>query len=1073
MDREREREKHERERERERERQEKQRAEQEVRKHFEESLKHAHQKVNNIYHCKIPTRRSCVYTLMDRFFFTLQKDTQSGSWNLVTFPTIQRSSNGPDDDRKRVEDHHQQRHLSAASRHERNYYSGTTQRPPSVPSKTEYPPPAHSRVPTTKSSEKIVSGHPTMQKAEVNMFGYPAYQPTAFFPQEPKSKSDHHHKSSSQPSGLVVTKNSGISDRDRDMLTNQSALMNEHKSSVIVKLEGKTPHHIDSRTSVSHSQSPKLQQDMMRHYLPVGSQTHKGLYEYRSPTQSPHHLQHAPSPHHSIETQSIGKSSHHRSNSGQLPSPHHHRQSPHSHSQGHPSAEVRYRSVSESQSMIYQPSVKGSAANYSYMATMTPYTVVGNTVSNSKPKVSSPAPHIYGKPSPGVGNNIPYSRGHESPAPNSVPLASKPPLSSSVSPSPYQQVSHYLSPPPHPTSMPTCLPPPAHSSKPMLFESRMYPPGNSVPGGLSVKPSIQHGTSPPTAASAPSPISRSHPQYTIPGNNFNSQMIGSQSVQTAPLDLGVSSNKYESATSPKRKATPMNSVSSGPVCLDIKKRRIEQPPTAPSPQSHSIYGTSSQPQLARVSEPSPLIASAATTITTVVNTAAYRGTPNTTTVTTPTPVTISESLPEISVTTVLTDKVTPNVMSECQTQTNVVNLTTTTATTTITTPTNLTTTTQQQQPQPAESPSNTTTTSSTTSTATTTTITTNNNTPVKTTVPPSTVDSEKSNSPGPSKSQTSYPVRHLKKAWLQRHTGEDLEDNTGITGSGSCVTLPMNINNGNQVTTKEPPVTSLHTIGTMAVNSINKGKHFSSKQNNRKGAHKDSTSLNGHQDTNKGDDSSSSDAERGRKSPPKRKPPKVKRKKGGGAQKKNVDDHKKRKVGTQSVTVSESGSESEKESGSEKDSDSGASTTITTKKPGNNPTKEPRKRGRRPKSSKNDKGEEPRTKKSRDDSMPPRDPIRKPPVGQLKKTGESFLQDGPCHEVAPKLAKCRECRMTPNQRSKNMPNIFCRFYAFRRLRYTKNGQLAIAGFSDPHKDALEVFIIVTISWNDISKFNFV
>lgn len=122
-------------------------------------------------------------------------------------------------------------------------------------------------------------------------------------------------------------------------------------------------------------------------------------------------------------------------------------------------------------------------------------------------------------------------------------------------------------------------------------------------------------------------------------------------------------------------------------------------------------------------------------------------------------------------------------------------------------------------------------------------------------------------------------------------------------------------------------------------------------------------------------------------------------------------------------------------------------------------TKEPRKRGRRPKSSKNDKGEEPRPKKSKDspsENLPQRDPFRKPPVGQLKKTGESFLQDGPCFEVAPKLAKCRECRWTPNQRSKNMPNIFCRFYAFRRLRYTKNGQLAIAGFSDPHKDALEV-----------------
>lgn len=64
-----------------------------------------------------------------------------------------------------------------------------------------------------------------------------------------------------------------------------------------------------------------------------------------------------------------------------------------------------------------------------------------------------------------------------------------------------------------------------------------------------------------------------------------------------------------------------------------------------------------------------------------------------------------------------------------------------------------------------------------------------------------------------------------------------------------------------------------------------------------------------------------------------------------------------------------------------------------------------------------------------------KDPFRKPPIAQLKKTGESFLQDGACFEVAPKLGKCRECRWTPNQRSKNTTNIFCRFYAFRRLRY--------------------------------------
>lgn len=340
-------------------------------------------------------------------------------------------------------------------------------------------------------------------------------------------------------------------------------------------------------------------------------------------------------------------------------------------------------------------------------------------------------------------------------------------------------------------------------------------------------------------------------------------------------------------------------------------------------------------------------------------------------------------------------------------------------------------------------------------------------TPVKPVTPsPSIVDSEKSNSPGPTKASTNYPVRHLKKAWLQRHTGEDVEDTTGVTGGGSCVTLPLNISN--PPPNREPHVASLHNIGSMAVNSINKVKNFSGKANNRKQLHKDSSSLNGHpSDSNKGDDSSSSDPERGRKSPPKRKPPKVKRKKGGGLPKK-LTEEKKRK-NTQSTAASESGSDSDKESGSEKDSDSSTSTTLApaSKKPIGavvaGKDKEPRKRGRRPKSSKNDKGEEPRTKKLKDEggaavttTVPQRDPFRKPPVGQLKKTGESFLQDGPCFEVAPKLAKCRECRWTPNQRSKNMPNIFCRFYAFRRLRYTKNGQLAIAGFSDPHKDAMEV-----------------
>nr|XP_040574654.1 probable JmjC domain-containing histone demethylation protein 2C [Lepeophtheirus salmonis] len=84
----------------------------------------------------------------------------------------------------------------------------------------------------------------------------------------------------------------------------------------------------------------------------------------------------------------------------------------------------------------------------------------------------------------------------------------------------------------------------------------------------------------------------------------------------------------------------------------------------------------------------------------------------------------------------------------------------------------------------------------------------------------------------------------------------------------------------------------------------------------------------------------------------------------------------------------------------------------------------------------------------------------KPSIAQLKKTGESFLQDASCFEVAPKLAKCRECRWTQSQRNKKMPNIFCRFYAFRRLKFTKNGQLAVSGFCNPIRDATENDIAV-------------
>ncbi|XP_052773895.1 probable JmjC domain-containing histone demethylation protein 2C isoform X3 [Mya arenaria] len=88
-------------------------------------------------------------------------------------------------------------------------------------------------------------------------------------------------------------------------------------------------------------------------------------------------------------------------------------------------------------------------------------------------------------------------------------------------------------------------------------------------------------------------------------------------------------------------------------------------------------------------------------------------------------------------------------------------------------------------------------------------------------------------------------------------------------------------------------------------------------------------------------------------------------------------------------------------------------------------------------------------------------PLVKLSDADLRKTCEPFLQDGSCSEVTPKLMKCRECRMTPTQRGKTVPNIFCRFYAFRRLKYSQRGFVTIDGFSelsDAEQDDIDPWI---------------
>ncbi|XP_037117377.1 lysine-specific demethylase 3B [Syngnathus acus] len=81
-------------------------------------------------------------------------------------------------------------------------------------------------------------------------------------------------------------------------------------------------------------------------------------------------------------------------------------------------------------------------------------------------------------------------------------------------------------------------------------------------------------------------------------------------------------------------------------------------------------------------------------------------------------------------------------------------------------------------------------------------------------------------------------------------------------------------------------------------------------------------------------------------------------------------------------------------------------------------------------------------------------------VRRLKQSGESFLQDGSCINVAPHLHKCRECRLERYRKSRiadddseddDDPNVACRFFHFRRLAFTRKGILRVEGFLSPQQ----------------------
>ncbi|XP_070594983.1 lysine-specific demethylase 3B isoform X4 [Erythrolamprus reginae] len=86
-------------------------------------------------------------------------------------------------------------------------------------------------------------------------------------------------------------------------------------------------------------------------------------------------------------------------------------------------------------------------------------------------------------------------------------------------------------------------------------------------------------------------------------------------------------------------------------------------------------------------------------------------------------------------------------------------------------------------------------------------------------------------------------------------------------------------------------------------------------------------------------------------------------------------------------------------------------------------------------------------------------------VRKLKQSGEAFLQDGSCINVAPHLHKCRECRLERYRKIKEQEQddstVACRFFHFRRLIFTRKGILRVEGFLNPQQsdsDAMSLWI---------------
>lgn len=380
----------------------------------------------------------------------------------------------------------------------------------------------------------------------------------------------------------------------------------------------------------------------------------------------------------------------------------------------------------------------------------------------AKQKVSSPAPsHIYGKPSENV-LTIPHNRTQEIPQPTK-PL--------------FQPQIRYTP------------PPPAHSSRPLSAEPKHYPapsPTARPPPGLGII-SISH----PHAAS-PLPPPESHTSGVSPHHldrkNFSpspklqTPLSAVVPEQTQPLDLGVpssSKNRGDSDASLRRKSSTPFQVSS---LIEPKKMRIEplspadlqqlkqgDHQTPPPPMSVSPFADSRHPS--RQHTPESL---------------AKPGTPD-----------IAKLTPSPK-----QDRISPLHPQQLTTTPPMLNSTTIINNSGITSLNNSTITLNanngnsgngKSTPTPMVISISAPVSTNTSPVALTGNNSNNSNSLQAASTPPSVVE-PKSNTTNASTTSSSFTApRHLKKAWLTRHIGEDSEDTTGAIGSGNCIKVPLKI----------------------------------------------------------------------------------------------------------------------------------------------------------------------------------------------------------------------------------------------------------------------------------------